>query len=46
MHGRRHCTDGPAVIGADGSQAWYIRGIPIPTKEEFERIIKNETGKH
>jgi hypothetical protein len=26
VNGKRHRTDGPAVIRADGTQAWYING--------------------
>ena len=26
LHGKRHRTDGPAVIGADGSEFWYLHG--------------------
>jgi hypothetical protein len=26
MDGKQHRTDGPAVIGGDGTQAWYLDG--------------------
>ena len=34
-NGKFHRLDGPAVIGADGSKAWFINGKEY-TEQEFE----------
>jgi hypothetical protein len=35
---QRHCEDGPAVIGSNGSKEWWLKGQKL-TEEEFNERI-------
>ena len=39
-NGRKHRTDGPAIVKTNGSKRWFIAGIEL-TEVQFNELVAN-----
>ena len=44
-NGKSHCTFGPAVIGTNGFNTWYLHGKAL-TEQEFVQVTKPNGVNH